>query len=403
MQPQERKILFLLAALNFTHILDFMIMMPLGNLLMPYFDIGASKFSILVAAYAFSAGISSFVAAFYVNNYDRKKILITSYIGFLVGTLICGLVRDYYLLMGARIIAGLFGGLIGAQVIAIISDIVPWERRGMGMGIVMSSFSVASILGMPLSLYMANTYGWYMPFILVAAMGGILVPLLIYILPTMKNHIGTEVVSARATFDSVMRNRNQWSALVFSGLMMTGHFMIIPFINPYLEFNMGYSKNITPMVYAVGGVSSLISAYAIGRLTDKIGKWKTLVICVCCSIPLIITICNLPDWHPYMTLVVFGVWFFMATGRGVSAQALISNVASPEVRGSFQSFNSFMQQLGTGAASIISGLVVLKTADGSLSGYANLGWISIIILLLSLVVGYQPFHKADEALQQSPR
>ncbi|RYY81219.1 MAG: MFS transporter, partial [Chitinophagaceae bacterium] len=167
MTPKERILLLLLAAINFTHILDFMIMMPLGNYLMPYFRISPQQFTLLVAAYTVSAGISGFIAAFFVDGFDRKKVLLFGYTGFLLGTIACGFAPSFYALLAARLVAGLFGGLIGAQVLSIISDVFPYERRGQAMGSVMSAFSIASTLGVPFSLYLANLISWHAPFLLV--------------------------------------------------------------------------------------------------------------------------------------------------------------------------------------------------------------------------------------------
>lgn len=158
MNSKERLILVLLAAINFTHILDFMIMMPLGNYLMPYFHINPRQFTLLVGAYTLSAGISGFAAAFFVDRYDRKKVLMVGYVGFLMGTLACGVAPTYELLLASRLLAGLFGGLIGAQVLSIVSDIFSYERRGTAMGAVMSSFSIASTFGVPFALYLANLF-----------------------------------------------------------------------------------------------------------------------------------------------------------------------------------------------------------------------------------------------------
>ena len=191
MTRKERIIVVLLAGLNFTHILDFMIMMPLGNYLMPYFDITPRQFSFFVSAYSISAAVSGFIAAFYVDHFDRKKILVVCYVGFLLGTIACGFADTYNLLFISRILAGIFGGIIGAQVFSIIADIFPYERRGVAMGSVMSAFAVASILGVPFSLYLTNMFqdDWHIPFLLVGGVGILLVPLIIKYIPAMDGHI----------------------------------------------------------------------------------------------------------------------------------------------------------------------------------------------------------------------
>jgi predicted MFS family arabinose efflux permease len=197
MSTKERIILLLLAGINFTHIMDFMIMMPLGNYLMPYFKITSQQFSMLVAAYTFSAGASGFLAAFFVDNFDRKRILLFGYIGFLIGTFCCALAPSYIFLLAARILAGLFGGLIGAQVLAIVSDVIPYERRGMAMGWVMASFSVASVFGVPFGLYVANHFNWHGPFFFVAGLGIVFVPLIMRFLPKMDSHLHSKIIRIR--------------------------------------------------------------------------------------------------------------------------------------------------------------------------------------------------------------
>ena len=374
----ENHILLLLASLNFTHILDFMIMMPLGNYLMPHFHISPQQFTFLVSAYAFSAGASSFLSAFYVNDFDRKKVLMMAYAGFLLGTLACGFAPTYHSLLVGRIVAGIFGGMIGAQVISIVADLIPYERRGKAMGMVMAAFAVSSTLGVPFSLYLAYAFSWQSPFILVAVLGLVLLPLIYKFIPNMQEHMDEKEVQEKwNVLRNIVGDKRATLALIFSGLMMMGHFMIIPFINPFLEFNMGYAKTATPLVYLCGGISSFLAANILGRIADKIGKWRTFTYCILASLPLILVITNLPKIPLVYMLIIFSLWFMAATGRGVTAQAMVSNVPNAQVRGSFQSFNSFMQQLGTGLASIIAGFVIIKNDNGILEHYNILGLLSI--------------------------
>jgi MFS transporter, DHA1 family, inner membrane transport protein len=392
MNKKERQILALLAALNFTHILDFMIMMPLGNYLMPFFKINTTQFSLLVSSYAFSAGTSSFLSAFFVNKYDRKKVLLLAYIGFLAGTFACGFAPSYHYLLLARVIAGIFGGMLGAQVISIVADLFAFERRGQAMGAVMAAFAIASTVGVPFALYLANAFSWHAPFILVASLGIVVVPFIYSLLPSMNKHIASASdTKAIEVIKSVVNDKKQMLALLFSGLMMMGHFMIIPFINPFLEFNKGYPKTQTPLVYLFGGICAFFAANIIGKLSDTFGKWKVYIICIIISLPLVFIITNLPNMPIAFVLVLFCIWFTASTGRGVTAQALVSNVVDPKFRGSFQSFNSFMQQLGTGLASIVAGLVVTKNDMGKLEHYPVLGFLSILTLVATVFVGRKIF------------
>lgn len=398
MTKKERAILVLLAILNFTHILDFMIMMPLGNYLMPYFKISPQQFSFLVASYTFSASISGFAAIFFADGFDRKRLLIIAYTGFLLATLACGLAPGYTFLLLARIVAGLFGGLIGAQVISIIADIFSYERRGSAMGAVMSAFAVASTVGIPLGLYLANLISWHAPFIFIAATGALLIPLLIYYLPAMNKHImeGERKKISFEGFAGILKDKKQYTALIFSGLIMFAHFVIIPFINPFMEFNLGYSKKLTPLIYLVGGITAFIASNYLGRLSDKIGKLKIFTVCLLISLPLMFIITNLVTIPYWIVLALFGLWFSVATGRGVTSQAMISSVVKPEHRGSFQSFNSSVQQLGSGLAALVAGFVVTKNVNGSIANYGWLGVIGVAAMLITFFIARKTFSTVDK-------
>lgn len=400
MSKKERIILILLAGLNFTHILDFMIMMPLGNYLMPAFDISASQFTWLVSAYSISAFVAGIGAALIVDRFDRKKVLLISYSFFLIGTLACGLANTYSFLFAARVMAGLFGGIIGAQVLAIVADLFTYERRGQAMGTVMSAFAIASILGVPFSLKLTNYFAedWHIPFLLAAGVGIVLVPLIIWKLPSMAAHLrdNRPQRSSREILSTVFSNPAARSALIFSGLLMMGYFLIIPFINPFLEFNKGFSKDQTPLIFLVGGSASLLAALLLGRLSDKIGKLPVFSACVFLSLFMVIVITRMPPLPFTLVLLFFAIWFIFATGRAVTAQAMISEVVEPEHRGSFMSFNGSIQQLGTGLASVVAGYIVIKEKSGRIMHFDWLGYVSIVVLIVSLVLGRLLFSSMDK-------
>ncbi|HEY0042542.1 MAG TPA: MFS transporter, partial [Flavisolibacter sp.] len=346
MNRQERILLILLATINFTHILDFMIMMPLGNFLMPHFKISAQYFSMIVAAYPVTAFVSGMIAAFFVDKYDRKKVLLFAYVGFIIGTITCGIAPSPALLMGARILTGLFGGLIGAQVLSIIADTFPYEKRGQAMATIFMAFSMASVFGVPFSLYLAKLISWHAPFIFIGILGIVLLPFLYKFLPPVTGHIqnaGADKSSIKQVFVSVFSNKSQRLALLLSGSLMLGHFLVIPFLNPYMEFNVGFTKAQTPMIYMAGGVCAMLSSTFIGELADKHGKLKVFTICLFLSLLPIFLITNMPRIPFYYVLIVFGFWFTFSTGRNIPAQALISTVVNPAERGRFMSFNSSFQ------------------------------------------------------------
>jgi MFS transporter, DHA1 family, inner membrane transport protein len=398
MTRKEVIILLLLAGLNFTHFLDFMVMMPLNNYLTPYFNISPKQFSFMVSAYSISAAISGFITAFIVDSYDRKKILLFSYIGFLAGTIACGLANSYALLLSARIVAGLFGGIIGAQVLAIIADIFPYERRGKAMASVSVSFAIASILGVPFSLYLANLFkeDWHVPFLFVAGFGLVLIPFIIKYVPAITGHLAEKgKLPPLALLGTIIRTKQQLSALIFSCLLMIGHFLIIPFITPYMEFNKGYGKNLIPAIYLVGGMASLGAALLLGRLSDKKGKLPIFSWSVFLSLFMVLLITKMPVMPFSIVLSVFALWFVFATGRALTAQAMISEVVKPEQRGSFMSFNGCVQQIGTGMASLMAGFIVYDDASGKIYRYEWLGYISIFVLVITIVMGQVIFRKID--------
>lgn len=391
MKNQKGILLLLLAFLNFTHILDFMIMMPLGNYLMPYFDISPREFSFLVGAYTLTGSLSGFMAGFFIDRFDRKTVLILTYTGFVVGTVACGLSQSYHFLLGARVLAGFFGGLLGAQVLATVADLFPYEERGKAMGIVMSSFAVASTFGVPFSLYLARQFNWHGPFILIGILGLLLMPALFFFVPNLKhNH---QASSKKLSILLFFQKPDLLLTLAFSCLLMLGHFLIIPFINPFMEFNLGYSKTQTPMIYLVGGLSSLVGGNLFGRWADKKGKPRIYFITTFLSLSLILAITHMVQIPFYIILAIFGVWFALVAGRNVSAQAMVTQKVPPEQRGSFMSFNSSLQQLGMSLASFISGFIVVKNSDGSIAHYGILGLMSVGFLLITLALSKKLFLK----------
>ena len=389
MNSKEKMVLILLAGINFTHILDFMIMMPLGNFLMPAFGINAGQFSLVVASYNFAAFATGILASFVVDRYDRKTVLVFGYVGFLVGTLLCAIAPGYWLLIGARVVAGLFGGLIGAQVLSISADLIPYERRGRAMSWLMAAFSLASVIGVPLSLYLARFFSWHAPFIFIVAVGVVVLFMVVKYIPPVVGHLadGKPAVDVLKTIRSIFSIPAQRAALLLSGTIMFGHFLIIPFINPYMEYNKGFSKDQTPLIYMVGGTVTILGGFIWGRLADKYGKLRIFTIAGFLSLFPVLFITNLPSsWSLALVLVPFGLWFGMANGRTITMQAMVSQVVAPELRGSFMSFNSSTQQLFTGAAGALAGVIVYSDANLRIYNYQWLGYISVVVIALCLLL-----------------
>ncbi len=391
MKRSEIILVSLLALLNFTHILDFMIMMPLGNILMPKWTLTTSQFAVIVSSYSLAAFASSFAAIFFADKFDRKKLLLWAYTGFLLGTFGCVFAAGFYTMVFARIITGIFGGLIGAQVLSIIGDIIPYERRGQAMGLLMGGFALASVVGVPFGLYLANSFDWYFPFIVIAVVGSTLLPFLVRYIPNVNAHLAHPIVLKERiqNFFNVFSNKTQVTALSFSFLMISGHFIIIPLINPYMVFNAGVHQSNTPLIYLFGGLSALLTAQFVGRLADHYGKRQVFVGAALLSVIFIFIITNMTTLPLAVILITFSLWFSTATGRTVPGQAMTTQAVTNQNRGSFMSLNSCVQSFGTGSATLLSGWITYSDKTYAIHNYHILGYISIGIILLSIAFAYR--------------
>ena len=386
MNSKERLLLLALAAVNFTHIMDFMIMMPLGPQLMDLLKINPQQFSLAVSAYAITAGISSFISAFFVDRFDRKKVLIFAYIGFLLGTFSCAFAPNYELLVAARVLAGLFGGMIGAQVMAIVADTFEYQRRGTAMGVLMTAFSAASVAGVPVGLWLASKYSWHVPFLAIGFLGMAVLILVALAVPPMNKHILEKQPSQKPfhVLTDIFQTPNQMRALSLSIVLMMGHFVIIPFIAPSLVGNVGYHQDDLFLIYFVGGLLTIFSAPLVGRLADKKGKYPVFMVFALLSLIPVWLITNLWTMPLWSVLTISGLFFIVVNGRMIPTQALISSVVQPQQRGGFMSINSSMQQLSTGLAAMIGGSIVSKSADGRIEHYDWVGYFSIALILISV-------------------
>ena len=386
MNSKERILLLILAAVNFTHIMDFMIMMPLGPQLMNLLHINPQQFGLAVSAYAITAGCTSFISAFFVDRFDRKKVLLFAYIGFVIGTFSCAIAPNYELLVAARVLAGLFGGMIGAQVLAIVADTFEYERRARAMGILMTSFSLASVAGVPAGLWLAAKFSWHIPFVAIGSLGMVVVILIALFVPPVNKHL-TERSAAGDGFrvlTDIFQTPNQMKALTLSIALMMGHFAIIPFIAPSLVGNVGYSEHNIFLIYLVGGALTIFTSPLVGKIADRRGKYPVFVVFALLSLIPVWLITNLWPMPLWSDLIISGLFFIVVNGRMIPMQAIVSGVVSPQQRGGFMSINSSMQQLATGLAAMIGGAIVHKTTDGHIEHYALVGYFSIFLIAASI-------------------
>lgn len=383
MTRKEIVLLLVMASINFVNIMDFMIMMPLQEFLEHSFHVTPAHFGFLVSSYAFSAFAASMTASFLVDQFDRKKVLLFAFGGLIVGTLGCGLANSYETLLAARIVAGLFGGLISAQGLSIIGDLFPYEKRGRAMGILMSGFSLASIVGVPSGLYMATHFSWQILFLVIGSMGVVVFLLAAYVIPSIKGHIQAAASRDRfLIYKTVLTNRNQQYALLMMVTLIFAHFATIPFIAPYLSKNAGFAVTVLPLMYFFGGLSSLVSIPMVGKLADAYGKHKVLgTLLILSSVPVFL-LTHLSPVPLYQMLLVTTLFFILAGGRMIPAQALLTSVVPAEQRGGFMNLNSSLQQLAMGLSAFTGGLIISQSASGQLEHYDLVGYMSIGISLI---------------------
>jgi predicted MFS family arabinose efflux permease len=385
---KEKLILWTLAAINFIHIVDFMILMPLGPQLMRIFEISPREFGLLVSSYTFSAGISSFFGAFFLDRFDRKKILLWVYVGFAIATLGCALSPSYTVLLAARVLSGIFGGLTSALILAIIGDVVPDNRRGRAMGLVMAAFSVASVLGVPMGLFLASLSDWHTPFYILTGLSVLSLGMIIRYIPNITEHLKNDLVrpNPMVVIRRVTSNSNQMRAITLSVMMMFGQFMIIPFLSAYMVANVGFSEMQLTYVYMAGGAFTIFTSPWVGKLSDKYCKLRIFTIFMVLNVIPIAIITNLGVTPIPFVLMVSTLFFVTSNGRYVPAAAIITGTAMPENRGSFLSFNSAIQQIATGFASLIAGIIIGENAAGELINYNLVGYIAIVFSLLCIPI-----------------
>jgi len=382
-------VIAILSILQFCIILDFMVLSPLGAILMPQLHITTTQFGWVVSAYAFSAGASGLLAAGFADKFDRKKMLLFFYSGFLIGTVLCAIAPDYPLLLAARIVTGIFGGVIGSVSFAIITDLFKFETRGRVMGFVQMSFAASQVLGLPIGLVLANQFDWHAPFWMIAVFG-IAVGVLIFIyMKPIDEHL--KLKSERNAFQHLIKTFSMpdyIKAFLCTSLLATGGFMLMPFGSAFSTNNLGLTLEQLPLVYGITGVFSIAVGPLIGKLSDKLGKFKIFtwgsiitIIMVAVYTPLGIT----PLWA---VIVISIVMFAGVSSRMISSSALVSAIPAPQDRGAFMSVNASVQQISGGIASAIAGMIVIQRSDGFLEGYTLLGYVVIGSIMVTIAMMY---------------
>lgn len=382
-------VITILTLLQFSIILDFMVLSPLGAQLMQELDIIPQQFGWVVSAYAFSAGISGLLAAGFADKFDRKKLLLFFYTGFIIGTLLCGIAPDYKFLLYARIFTGLFGGIIGSISYAIITDLFAMNMRGRVMGFVQMAFATSQILGIPLGLYLANLWGWHAPFLLIVGVSiFIIVPIIIFLKPIdahLKIQSDKNAVQHLVSTISNLHYLKGFGAIV---LLATGGFMLMPFASAFTVYNLGISLNDLPLIYVATGISSIIAGPLVGKLSDKYGKYLLFFSGSVVTVFVVLWYCNLGVTPLWLVIIINIIMFVGVTSRMVSASALLTAIPEQQDRGAFMSIQSSVQQISGGLASALAGIIVIQTSSGILLNYDIIGYVVSLASVITIIMMY---------------
>jgi predicted MFS family arabinose efflux permease len=385
----QKFIVALIAFLQFTIILDFMVLSPLGAVIIPALNVTPGQFGLLVSTYAFSAGLSGLLAAGFTDRFDRKRVLLFFYAGFVLGTLLCGLAHSYHFLLFARMITGLFGGVIGSTVLAITTDLFEYRVRGRVMGVVQTAFAASNVLGIPLALLLSNRWGWNAPFLLIVGASLIVGLVIVLKMQPVRDHLQRNPDrSALHHFLHTVSRPRYLQGFATTGLLTVGGFMLMPFMSAFTVHNMGIPVERLPLVYMVTGIASMIAGPLIGRASDAYGKFFVFA-CGCAITILMVTIYTHLGITPLAVVILVSVALFIGvSSRMISSSALISAVPSSSDRGSYMAISASIQQFAGGIAASIAGLIVTQRADGSIQHFELIGYLLTLTTLTSLTMMY---------------
>jgi predicted MFS family arabinose efflux permease len=379
----------LLAFVQFTVILDFMIMSPLGAIIMPALNITAGQFGVAVSAYAFSAGISGILAAGFADRFDRKRLLLFFYLGFTAGTALCALAPNYHVLLIGRIVAGLFGGVMGSIVLAIITDLFALNLRGRVMGFVQTAFAASQVLGIPVGLFLSNHWNWHVAFGALVGLSIAAIAAISLVMRPVNAHLLLKQDSnAFRHLIATIGQPRYTLAFGVTTLLATGGFMLMPFGSAFTVHNLGIDIVHLPTIYLISGLFSIFTGPLVGRASDRFGKFPVFVFGSAVSVIMVLIYTNLGQVSLTTVIIVNVLMFVGIFSRMIPSQALISAIPVPSQRGSFSAVSASLQQLSGGLGSVLAAAIITQNPDDSLRHFDRLGYIVVATSILSLVAMY---------------
>jgi predicted MFS family arabinose efflux permease len=383
----QKAVIAMLAFLQFAVIIDFMLMAPLGALIMPALDATTAQFGTVVSAYAFAAGASGFLAAGFADRFDRKKLLLFFYTGFVIGTAWCGMAGSFESLLAARIFTGLFGGVIGSVVLAIATDLFVVEQRGRVMGFIQTAFAASQILGIPVGIWLSTRWDWQVPFLTLAVLSLAVGLLIALVMRPVNAHL--KMKQERSPLGhlvhTVLEPRHALSFLAVL-FLATGGFMLMPFSSAFTVYNLGIDLEHLPIIYLVTGTAMIFIGPLVGKFTDTVGKLRMFLFGTCLMMVMVVIYTNLSTSTVAMVSLINVVMFMGIFSRMIPFQALMTQVPAPTHRGAFNAVSASLQQLAGGLASLVAGHIVVEGVDGRLQHYNVAGYVVVVTGLLAMVL-----------------
>jgi predicted MFS family arabinose efflux permease len=387
--PYQSLVVALLALVQFTIIIDFMIMSPLGAIIMPALNITTAQFGVAVSAYAFSAGISGILAAGFADRFDRKRLLLFFYVGFTLGTALCAVAPNYHLLLLGRIVTGLFGGVMGSIVLAIITDLFSLQLRGRVMGFVQTAFAASQVLGIPVGLFLSNHWNWHICFAALVALSIVSMAAILVVMKPVNEHLRLKQDhNAFRHLLATMRQPRYLLAFSVTTLLATGGFMMMPFGSAFTVHNLGIDILHLPTIYLVSGLFSIFIGPLVGKASDAFGKYPTFAFGCAVTVVMVLIYTHLGTVSLTTAIVVSVLMFVGIFSRMIPSQALMSAIPEPSQRGSFSAVSSSVQQFSGGLGSVLAGAIIVQNADGSLRHFDRVGYVVVATTLISLVAMY---------------
>lgn len=383
-------LIVILAVLQFSIVLDFMVISPLGAQLMRVLKINSSQFGAVVSAYGISAGLSGMLTAGFADKFDRKRLLLFFYGGFILATLFCAVASTYELLFIARIFTGIFGGVMSAISFAIVTDVFKFEVRGRVMGFIQMAFAASQILGIPIGLYFANKFDWHFPFFLIVVVSVLVFFVIVFKMRPIKGHLQykSEKNAIRHLFH-ILVNRTYLKAFLTTFFLATGGFLIMPFMSPFLVNNVGIKEAELPLIFLVSGLGAIVSGPVVGSLSDKVGKYKIFLVGSIFAMITLVFLTNIKESVPLpVVMAINTVFVVFVSSRMISSSAIMSAVPEIPDRGAFMSINSSIQQMSGGLATMLGGFILIENTGGSFANFETLGYLTAASMVICAVFMY---------------